>query len=68
LLSMPGLIIKAADLVIITGWAIMGRNLGPYYTQHGTSCPIEAAKTCNTSTLVCMLPGPASIEKWRREF
>ncbi len=79
-------LIKAADLVIITGmtlanrtlpvliaaamtsntstviWAITGRNLGHYYTEQGVDCVISDPSP------FLLLPGPASIGLWRREF
>jgi hypothetical protein len=43
-------------------WAITGKNLGQYYTQHGVDCVISDPSP------FLLLPGPASIGVWRREF
>jgi hypothetical protein len=42
-------------------WAVTGRNLGPYYVEHGVDCVISDPLP------FLMLPGPASIGIWRRE-
>jgi hypothetical protein len=42
-------------------WAITGRNLGQYYTQHGVDCVISDPSP------FLLLPGQASIGVWRRQ-
>ena len=42
-------------------WAVTGRNLGQYYTEHGVDCVISDPSP------FFQLPGPASIRVWRRE-
>ncbi len=39
-------------------WAITGKNLGQYYTEHGADCVISD---------FLMLPGPAPLTVWRRD-
>jgi hypothetical protein len=43
-------------------WAVTGRNLGHYYVNHGVDCVISDPAPFLT------LPGPATLEIWRREF
>jgi hypothetical protein len=43
-------------------WAITGKNFGSYFTEHGVDCVIS------DPTPFLLLPGPASIGIWRREF
>jgi len=42
-------------------WAITGKNFGRYYTEHGVDCVISDLAAFHR------LPGPASIQIWRRE-
>ena len=42
-------------------WAITGRNLGQYYTQHGIDCVISDPSP------FLLLPGQASVGVWRRQ-
>lgn len=42
-------------------WAITGRNLGQYYTQHGIDCVISDPSP------FLLLPGQASLGVWRRQ-
>jgi hypothetical protein len=42
-------------------WAVTGRNLGQYYTEHGVDCVISDPSP------FFQLPGPASLRIWRRE-
>jgi hypothetical protein len=42
-------------------WAVTGKNLGQYYTEHGVDCVISDPAP------FLQLPGPASIGIWRRE-
>jgi hypothetical protein len=42
-------------------WAITGKNFGRYYTEHGVDCVISDLAAFHR------LPGPASIEIWRRD-
>jgi hypothetical protein len=45
-----------------TVWAITGRNLGQYYTQHGVDCVISDPSP------FMFLPGQTSIRVWRRQI
>jgi uncharacterized protein (DUF4213/DUF364 family) len=42
-------------------WAVTGKNFGPYYTEHGIDCVISDPSP------FFYLPGPSSIEVWRRD-
>jgi len=42
-------------------WAVTGKNLGHYYTEHGIDCVISDPAP------FLQLPGPATIGFWRRE-
>jgi hypothetical protein len=42
-------------------WAVTGKNLGHYYTEHGIDCVISDPAP------FLQLPGPAAIGVWRRE-
>jgi hypothetical protein len=42
-------------------WAITGRNLGEYFTQHGADCAISDPSP------FLRLPGPAKLALWRRK-
>jgi hypothetical protein len=42
-------------------WAVTGKNLGHYYTEHGIDCVISDPAP------FLQLPGPATIGVWRRE-
>ena len=61
--TLPGLI-EAAKINNTSTmiWAVTGRNCGHYYTEHGIDCVISDPLP------FLMLPGPASIGIWRREF
>ena len=60
--TLPGLIEAAkAHNTSTMIWAITGRNLGSYYTEHGIDCVISDPAP------FLQLPGPATIGIWRRE-
>jgi Putative heavy-metal chelation len=42
-------------------WAVTGKNLGPYYVEHGVDCVISDPSP------FFYLPGPSSMQIWRRE-
>jgi|SRR5579862_4041641 len=42
-------------------WAVTGKNFGPYYTKQGVDCVISDPSP------FFYLPGPSSIEVWRRD-
>jgi hypothetical protein len=61
--TLPGLIEAAKTKNTSTMiWAVTGRNLGHYYTEHGIDCVISEPAP------FLSLPGPATIGIWRREF
>ena len=61
--TLPGLIEAAKNHNTSTMiWAVTGKNFGPYYTEHGIDCVISDPSP------FFYLPGPGSIEIWRREL
>ena len=60
--TLPGLIETAKTHNTSTMiWAVTGKNLGHYYTEHGVDCVISDPAP------FLQLPGPAAIGVWRRE-
>ena len=60
--TLPGLIEAAKTHNTSTMiWAVTGKNLGHYYTEHGIDCVISDPAP------FLQLPGPAAIGVWRRE-
>ena len=60
--TLPGLIETAKTHNTSTMiWAVTGKNLGHYYTEHGIDCVISDPAP------FLQLPGPAAIGIWRRE-
>jgi uncharacterized protein (DUF4213/DUF364 family) len=43
-------------------WAVTGKNFAPYYIEHGIDCVISDPSP------FFYLPGPSTIEVWRREL
>jgi hypothetical protein len=61
--SLPALVETAKNNnTSIMIWAVTGKNFGPYYTEHGIDCVISDPSP------FFYLPGPSSIEVWRREL
>ena len=60
--TLPGLVEAAKTHNTSTMiWAVTGKNLGHYYTEHGIDCVISDPAP------FLQLPGPAAIGVWRRE-
>jgi hypothetical protein len=61
--TLPGLMKLAQQYNTSTMiWAITGKNFGRYYIEHGVDCVISDLAAFH------LLPGPASIGVWRRDF